>query len=107
MGFLSGYRRVVFSLCCSCFCIIFLDYLLSELSDKQRHLAGNFRGVSGRLCWIFKFCLRFFLVSAGVSFQFGNLLLRTGRNFDSGIFCPEHIFLCFLCFCFDFDFVKI
>jgi hypothetical protein len=43
--FLSGHRRVVFSLCCSCFCIIFLDYLLSELFDKQRHLAGNFRGV--------------------------------------------------------------
>ena len=50
------------------------------------------------------FCV-FYLVSAGVSFQSGNLLLRTGRNFDFG-FCPEHIFLCFLCFCFDFDFVK-
>ncbi len=42
--FLSGYRWVVFSWCCVCFCIIFLDYLLSELFDKQRHLAGNFRG---------------------------------------------------------------
>ncbi len=31
------------------------------LFDKQRHLAGNFRGVSGRLCWIFKFCLDFLL----------------------------------------------
>jgi hypothetical protein len=37
--------------------------------DKQRHLAGNFRGVRRRLCWIFKFCLGFFSVSAGVSFQ--------------------------------------
>ena len=34
----------MFSLYCGCFCIIFLDYLLSELFDKQRHLAGNFRG---------------------------------------------------------------
>jgi hypothetical protein len=42
--FLSGHRRVVFSSYCGCFCIIFLDYLLSELFDKQRHLAGNFRG---------------------------------------------------------------
>jgi hypothetical protein len=42
--FVSGYRRVVFSLYCGCFCIIFLAYLLSELFDKQRHLAGNFRG---------------------------------------------------------------
>ncbi len=40
-----------------------------SLFDKQRHLAGNFRGVSGRLCWIFKFCLVSFSVSAGVSFQ--------------------------------------
>ncbi len=39
----------------------FSDYLLSDPVDKQRHLAGNFRGVSGRLCWIFKFCLDFFL----------------------------------------------
>jgi hypothetical protein len=52
--FPSEHRRVVFSLCCSCFCIIFLDYLLSELFDKQRHLAGNFRSFfSGRLCWIY------------------------------------------------------
>ncbi len=36
------------------------------LLNKQRHLAGNFRGVSGRLCWIFKFCLDSFSVSAGV-----------------------------------------
>jgi hypothetical protein len=43
-AFLSGHRRVIFSLCCSCFCIIFLNYLLSELFDKQRHLARNFRG---------------------------------------------------------------
>ena len=74
----------------------FLDYLLSDPVDKQRHLAGNFRGVSGRLCWIFKFCLRFFLVSAGVSFQSGNLLLRTGRNFDFGIFVLN-IYFCVSC----------
>ena len=72
---------------------------LFMLFDEERHLAGDFRGVSGRLCWIFKFCLRFFLVSAGVSFQSGNLLLRTGRNFDFGIFvlniyfCVSYVFL--------------
>ncbi len=43
-AFLSGHRLVIFSLYCVCFCIIFLAYLLSELFDKQRHLAGNFRG---------------------------------------------------------------
>ena len=41
-GLFLGYRRVVFSLYCGCFCINFLGYLLSELFDKQRHLAGNF-----------------------------------------------------------------
>jgi hypothetical protein len=43
-AFLSGHRLAIFSLFCSCFCIIVWSYLLSELFDKQRHLAGNFRG---------------------------------------------------------------
>ena len=43
-GLFLGYRWVVFSLYCGCFCIIFLGYLLSELFDKQRHLAGNICG---------------------------------------------------------------
>ena len=47
-----------------------------------------------------------FLVSAGVSFQSGNLLLRTGRNFDSGIFVLNIYFCVSYVFCFDFDFVK-
>ncbi len=34
----------MFSLYCGCFCISFLGYLISELFDNQRHLAGNFRG---------------------------------------------------------------
>jgi len=46
------------------------------------------------------------LVSAGVSFQSGNLLLRTGRNFDSGIFVLNIYFCVSYVFCFDFDFVK-
>ena len=47
------------------------------------------------------FCV-FYLVSAGVSFQSGNLLLRTGRNFDSGIFvlniyfCVSYVFVLIL-----------
>jgi hypothetical protein len=35
----------MFSLYCGCFFIIFLGYLLFELFYKQRHLAGNFRGL--------------------------------------------------------------
>ena len=48
----------------------------------------------------------FYLVSAGVSFQSGNLLLRTGRNFDLGIFVLNIYFCVSYVFCFDFVFVK-
>ena len=56
-----------------------------SLFDKQRHLAGNFRGVSGRLCWIFKFLSGFLsqylLVSCfSVAYCRAILFLRTGRN---------------------------
>ena len=44
LGYLLGMGVWCFPYVAVVFCIIFLDYLLSELSDKQRHLAGNFRG---------------------------------------------------------------
>ena len=44
LGSISCVRRVVLSLYCGCFCILFLGYLLSEPFDKQRHLAGNICG---------------------------------------------------------------
>ena len=50
---LSGYRRVVFSLCCGCFCFIFLNYLLSELLINRDIWRGIFAASSGRLCWIY------------------------------------------------------
>ena len=49
----SGYKKMLVLLCCSCFCGI--SWIICYLSclyyfDKQRHLAGNFRGGRGRLC---------------------------------------------------------
>ena len=74
--FLLSYFLVIRRCYSRCVVVVFCDisWVICYLScwycfDKQRHLAGNFRGVRGRLCWIFKFRLRFFLVSAGVSFQ--------------------------------------
>ncbi len=88
----------------------FLDYLLSDLFDKQRHLAGNFRGVSGRLCWIFNFvCVSswYLLVSSfSVAYCRAILFLRTGGNSICEYF-PEYLALFFLCFSFLFEVVEL
>jgi hypothetical protein len=64
LSYFLGYKEVLLSLCCSCFCDI--SWVICYLScwycfDKQWHLAGNFRGFRGRLCWIFKFLSAFSL----------------------------------------------
>jgi hypothetical protein len=60
----------MFSLYCGCFCIIFLNYMLSELFDKQRHLAGNFRGfLRSSLLDLLILAIFFFSVSTGVLFH--------------------------------------
>ncbi len=102
----SGYRLVVFFFVVQLFLNHFSDYLLSDPVDKQRHLAGNFRDVSGRLCWIFKFCLRFFswylLVSSfSVTFCRAILFLRTGRN----LLCEYFFLNIYPCFSYIFFFL--
>ncbi len=83
-----------------------LNYFSGNLvSDIVLINSGIWRGISAALKVVcvgyLNFVCVFYLVSAGVSFQSGNVLLRTGRNFDSGIFVLNIIFV-FLMFLFCF-----
>ena len=80
----------------------FRSVYIFTLFDEQRHLVGYFCGIICLSCWIFKFCLHSFSLSAGVSFLsgilWGNLFLRTGRN-SSWEYSGLIILVVILCFC--------
>ncbi len=115
----SWHRQVVFSLCCSCFCIIFLDYLLSELFDKQRHLAGNFRGFQRSSLLDILILAVFLPVYTGVPFQYctlqGNFISVHWQNFCwviiSVLACSSFFFVfsyvCWLIFLFLFQLFRL
>jgi hypothetical protein len=80
--------------------VIFLGLSVIWAADIVLINSGIWRGISAALKVVsvgyLNFVCVFYLVSAGVSFQSGNLLLRTGRNFDSGIFVLN-IYFCVSC----------
>ncbi len=101
----SGYRRVVFSLCCSCFCIFsWITCYLSCLINRDiwrgifAALAVVPAGYVNSGCFLpsIYWCFVTMLHSAG------QLVFCTGR-----ILLSEYLFLSFLCFSFSFVFVDL